>query len=158
MKTLLLVRHAKAVPVHAEGVDRERPLCEEGVRDAKSLGAYLKSKDTRIDLALSSPAIRTVQTLQILKQQLGKSLDKMGVLECLYATDAKTLLRVTKDTDNQVKVLMLVGHNPELDVFASLFCEDAPHLKTCSLLKLKFNIRHWADIAEAKPDRIKLVG
>jgi probable phosphoglycerate mutase len=68
MTELLLIRHA--LPV--SGV--EAPcLSEEGVEQARRLGSWLKAED--VDVLVTSPMRRAVETAQILAGQMGRQVD-----------------------------------------------------------------------------------
>jgi phosphohistidine phosphatase SixA len=45
MKTLLILRHAKAVPKDPNLSDHDRQLCELGKEDALCMGKLIKDKD-----------------------------------------------------------------------------------------------------------------
>jgi phosphohistidine phosphatase len=65
---LWLLRHAEA----ADGApDDERPLTERGMRQADAAGIALARLETHIDLCLSSPKLRAVQTAQRACEPLG---------------------------------------------------------------------------------------
>ena len=68
MLRLFLFRHAKATP-HVGGGDRERPLNQRGIGDARRIGAALASTGLRIDLALVSDARRTRETFTLAFEQ-----------------------------------------------------------------------------------------
>jgi phosphohistidine phosphatase len=65
---LWLLRHAEA----AEGApDDERPLTERGMRQADAAGMALARLGTHIDVCLSSPKLRALQTAQRACEPLG---------------------------------------------------------------------------------------
>jgi phosphohistidine phosphatase len=65
---LWLLRHAEA----ADGLpDDERPLTERGVRQAQDAGHALERLGVKIDVCLSSPKLRAVQTAQYACAPLG---------------------------------------------------------------------------------------
>jgi phosphohistidine phosphatase SixA len=68
--SLLVVRHADAVSRHGwRPDDRLRPLTEKGFSQARALVDLLA--DHRIDVIVSSPAVRCVQTVEPLADALG---------------------------------------------------------------------------------------
>jgi phosphohistidine phosphatase len=65
---LWLLRHAEAV----DGLpDDERPLTDRGVRQAESAGRSLARLDVHIDVCLTSPKLRAVQTAELACEPLG---------------------------------------------------------------------------------------
>lgn len=61
IETLYLVRHGKAVGSHPNG-DRFRELSAEGIRRIETMVPAADRQGFRVDLALSSPYVRAVQT------------------------------------------------------------------------------------------------
>lgn len=153
----MLLRHAKATQDLAELTDRERPLMGSGQKDAKKLGKFLDSKKIQIDLIVSSPAVRAYQTAQAIQKKLGIKGRSLKMHEDLYLSDCLTLIKVAEQTSNDVRSLMLVGHNPELDEVASFFLQKYHHFKTCTLVILKFDIESWMEIEHSKPRKIIFV-
>ena len=120
----------------------------------KKLAKKIIAKHLKIDLVISSPAVRAIATAQILKNLLREKIRKLVVLERLYLTDASEVLRLIAETDCRNDVLMLVGHNPELDEIAKVFLLKTVHLRTGSLITLDFNVKAWSEITQSKPVKI----
>ena len=64
LERLILLRHAKAVREHEAPSDFERGLTERGLNDAAAAGAAIAAVGWDVDVALASPAARTLQTLR----------------------------------------------------------------------------------------------
>ncbi len=65
---LWLLRHAEAV----DGVpDDERPLTERGIRQSEAAGRALETLGATIDVCMSSPKVRALQTAQLACAPLG---------------------------------------------------------------------------------------
>lgn len=105
---LIVLRHAKAAsPLGVADVDR--PLADRGRRDAAAVGDELRSTGDLPDLVVCSPALRTVQTQQLL------GLDAPVELEPrVYDNDVRVLLEVLREQSEDVGALLLIGHNPSL--------------------------------------------
>ena len=61
MKTLLILRHAKAVPKNPSLSDHDRPLDKIGEDDALHMGKLIKDKDIIPSFIISSTALRAKQ-------------------------------------------------------------------------------------------------
>src|SRR5690606_9875428 len=84
MKTLLLVRHAKALPFATTGVDADRPLSEEGLQDAVRMAARLQQRGIRPDRFLSSPALRALTTARIFADCFSLQPSSIEIRPALY--------------------------------------------------------------------------
>ncbi len=102
---LWLLRHAEA----ADGEpDDQRPLTERGVRQAEAAGAALARLGVSIDVCLSSPKRRALQTAQLVCERLGAEL----------RTD-RALAGEPSDADGLTAGLgdvLLVGHDPSFSL------------------------------------------
>ena len=71
MKKLFLIRHAKSSWEDFNLDDFDRPLNNRGEKDAPFMGKLLKKKKPKPDLIISSPALRTKLTAQIMAKEIG---------------------------------------------------------------------------------------
>lgn len=67
MTTIYFIRHAE--PDYKNHNDRERPLTQKGKEDSKSVTQYLSDKN--IDMVLSSPYTRAVETIKDFADSFG---------------------------------------------------------------------------------------
>ena len=111
------LRHASA----GEGLsdpkrDEKRPLDENGVLQARYVGRALNAFDAAIDVIISSPLKRALQTATIVANELGFEqkieLDAAMRPEATYAS-FQAMLRKHAG----VEAIMVVGHNPSMEVF-----------------------------------------
>lgn len=119
MKTLLLIRHSKAVKHTDSGKDFNRPLSEDGVQDVIDLAAKLKKTVKSIDFFISSPSMRTFETAKILADSFNYPSDGILTLKKLYRSETDILHDVIQSSDDSCKTVVLIGHNPELTELAS---------------------------------------
>ena len=148
MKTLFLMRHAKSSWDDDDLRDVDRPLAPRGMRDARKMGKRLAKRDKKIDLILSSPAVRARATAQLLAKKLGYKPKKIIVDDRLYAATERDLLAVIRALDNKLRRVILVGHNPELTALARRFSSDITQLPTSAIAEFKFDTRSWSDVAK----------
>lgn len=103
-----LMRHASAGPTTDAKDDDQRPLDEDGVKEAKAAGVALARLKTPIQHCMSSPLTRATQTAELVCEPLGLKVD---VTEELAGPpfDVRALIRGYGNC-------LLVGHSPGLDL------------------------------------------
>lgn len=154
MKELLLLRHAKAKLIKEGIEDQERKLKKRGKLDAKNIGKWLKKQHLIPDAILSSPAVRTIETVKIIYEEL--QVNSLVIQEDarLYATDIEQLKTVLATCPETTKRVLLVGHNPELEQFLKyLVGEEAlPNVKkllpTAALVRLSLDNMLWSELGD----------
>lgn len=117
MPTLLILRHAKSAwPLGVP--DDERPLNARGRRDAPVAGDLL-AQGAPIDVACVSPAVRTQQTYELVAAQLPQQ-PGLRIDERIYAAGLRALVDVLADVPDSARRVLLVGHNPGMEMLAAL--------------------------------------
>ncbi len=102
---LWLLRHADAVPGDP---DEERPLTERGVRQARDAGRALAQLGVRLDVCLSSPKVRAMQTAALACEPLGIEVESCAALSgSPFEPDDLTAGRGE---------VLLVGHDPSFSL------------------------------------------
>jgi phosphohistidine phosphatase len=139
MPTLLVLRHAKAAPGGGTP-DIERSLTERGRRDAEAAGEWLRGRGLTPDLVLCSTAARTRETLERLAVPAPVRYESQ-----IYANDADALLTLVRETDDDVRTLLLVGHNPSVHQLVHDLTGAAPNAyPTCALAVIEW-AGGWTD-------------
>ena len=118
MRELILLRHAHAEALATGQTDAERPLSDEGRREARAAAQWLKAQGLVPDRMLVSPSVRTRQTAEAVVAELGalRSIrEEAGIYEASPGD-----LAALADRQAGVDRLMLVGHNPGLEQLAAL--------------------------------------
>ena len=156
MKTLFLVRHAKASRDDQALPDRERPLNERGHTDAPLMGQRLARHHVQPDLLLSSPAVRALTTAQAFAHELGYEPQRIAIEPRLYASTADQLLAVVRSLDPKLGCVMLFSHNPQLSELAQRLSGEVSYLSTCAVLELRYDIKSWSEIGVSAPSKVKL--
>lgn len=140
---LVVLRHAKAV--HQPGLqDSERPLTDRGERDAAAAGEWLHGSGLVPDLVLCSPALRTRQTWQHASAGLpgpAATCDRR-----LWEASADSLLSVVRETPEEVRLLLLVGHNPASHQLVSDLTGECDAFPTAAIAVIALP-GGWADAA-----------
>ena len=116
-KTLVVMRHSKAEQSGAS--DFERQLTDRGIVDATEAGQWLASRGVEPDQALVSASVRTQQTWESVNE--GGSWDLEGTYdEALYEAGPESALDLIRATDEAVRTLVVIGHNPTMATLAAL--------------------------------------
>jgi len=135
MKLVTLLRHAKSSWANPDQDDHDRPLNARGNNDAPDMAERLLETSCNPDLVLCSSAIRTQQTAAVYMNALNIEPARLQVHEALYLASAGTILEFIQQTDNAVNHVMIIGHNPGLEILGRQLHPAAPaQLPTCAVL------------------------
>ena len=117
---IFLVRHGVAVDRESDGPDASRPLTNKGRRRFRKTARSFARLGCKLDLILTSPLVRAVQTAEILAGETKHG--EVAVLEELDPKfDAADLLKALAKRANGSRSVALVGHDPQLSsVLAAL--------------------------------------
>jgi len=156
MKTLFLVRHAKSSRDDPSLPDRERPLDDRGKRDAPKMGKRLAKRHAKLDLLVSSPALRALTTAHLIADEMGYKRKDIVVDDRLYASSPDDLLAVIRALDNKLDRVMLVGHNPEFSNLAHRLSSEIVDMPTSAVIEYHFDTKAWTDVGEVEPAKTVL--
>lgn len=154
MKTLYLLRHAKSSWKKAALDDFDRPLNQRGRRAALAMGVFLLEQNIAPAQVLCSPAKRTRETLERVQRRLSFALP-VRFEQGIYLADPTTLLQRLQRLSESLASVMIIGHNPGLEMLArTLVCggdDDARgrlarKFPTGALAILSAEIESWHDL------------
>ena len=106
------------------------------------------------DLALVSTSARTRETTALLMAHWPAPAP-LDIQRKLYLAEAPSLLEALRAAPDEVRTLMLVGHNPGLaDLALNLTAGGDPHARvrmmegfpTCALAVLEVPAQHWEEL------------
>lgn len=155
MVLISLFRHAKSSWDNPKFRDFDRPLSPRGIRATEKMGVYIRANDLAPDLVLCSAALRTRQTLAGLKPYFSIT-PQVIFSKNVYMASYDELLMKLRKTNNTVRHVMILGHNPGLHTLAELLAftgQDeeikALHAKfpTAALAVIEFDISDWRKIS-----------
>lgn len=151
MKVLYLVRHGKSSWSHPESPDDQRPLVHKGEISIKNLAEEILSKGKKIDLIISSHAIRALESAKIIAAILKYPDKEIKIDKTIYTSDADSLFDPLFELPESTDSVMLVGHNPAMTYFANkLLNENIEHMPTSAMICIGFEINDWHDIIKTK--------
>jgi phosphohistidine phosphatase len=111
VKTLWLLRHAKASAGGDGLADRDRPLNGRGRENAELVGRHLAARGAHFDLVLCSSSLRTRETADLVAKGFGAPLP-IEFEDALYLASERDLRERIQDVSDDVASLVLIGHNP----------------------------------------------
>lgn len=151
MKTLTLLRHAKSSWDDRTARDFDRPLNPRGRRAAQTIGQEMRRLQLCFDQVLASPAVRVAETLREVEAGYGRPLGAQFEKR-IYLAAPETLLEIVQSADDRAASLLLVGHNPGLEMLALLLSRDGPlraelatKYPTATLAEISLPLPRWAD-------------
>ncbi|TCD48128.1 histidine phosphatase family protein [Chlorobium sp. N1] len=154
MKTLYLVRHAKAGWGAEASSDFERTLTDRGMKDAPAMARLVLERDGRPDLIVSSPAVRALTTAEAFAGVLQIPAFSIVRRMEIYERGAQELLGILRELPDEAESVMLFGHNPVISELAGLLGgRGAESMETCSVVRLDLPIAAWRDAAPGSGTR-----
>jgi len=155
MKTLYLVRHAKSSWADPSLDDQARPLNKRGLRDAPVMGKRLAGHQVRVDAIWSSPARRAVETAHCIARALQVPRKEIELRDRLYTSVINDLLLEIRSCPDEVKRLLVVGHNPVITEFANILLDcgrdrEIELIPTCGIVAIEFSLSSWQQIKETE--------
>ncbi len=148
MKQLILVRHGKSSWEHSVG-DKDRPLIERGITDAILVANKLNDLAITVDAVFSSSANRALHTSTIFLRQLYLPTEQLQVTDRLYDFSGDEVLRLIHDLDDQLKNVLIFGHNHAFTHIANLlgntYIDNVP---TSGLVSIQFGEDNWSKVAK----------
>ncbi|HRY98232.1 MAG TPA: histidine phosphatase family protein [Bacteroidales bacterium] len=151
MKTVYLVRHAKASWEHPELPDRQRPLLPKGEARTRAIGEYLRKKKVKPELIISSDAVRARETALILAAELSYPAGALLFDPRLYDDPGYSFFDVLSARNNALNSVMLVGHNPGMTQLMFRYAGNSiDHLPTSGVVAVRFHTQRWEELPLAK--------
>ena len=117
MKTLLLMRHAKSDWSQEGQSDHERALNKRGRKAAKLMAEYLTARELVPQFVLLSSSRRTRETYERMLEVFPTAPASL-TLEELYLASPDAILNIVRSAPPIAGKLMLLGHNPGIEIFA----------------------------------------
>ncbi len=154
-RTLLLLRHAKSSWEDPSLADFDRPLNDRGRRAAPAMGAWLRNEGLVPELVLCSAAQRAMDTWALLAPETGVAA-AVRVEHDLYHAEPERILQFVRSAGDDVRTLMLIGHNPGLESFADAIVGDGKKKElarmrskfpTAAVAVIEFDVDRWSGVA-----------
>lgn len=158
MRQLYLLRHAKSSWDEEGLADHERPLAPRGRRAAQKLAGRLGELGVDPDVVLCSTALRTRQTLDLIRSGLRGEV-VVELEEDLYGAGWERLLERLRRLPAAVGSVLVIGHNPGLQELATQLAAPGPardqlreHFPTAALATLKLGRGGWSSLTPGRAE------
>ena len=115
MKTLIVMRHARAEPDSPSG-DFARKLTPKGIAEATAGSGRIASLELRPDRVVTSGAARALATAEIAASRLD-ALELLVMDDRIYDAEFAALFLVVTEIPDECETVLLVGHNPGVEDF-----------------------------------------
>lgn len=148
MKILSILRHGKSSWDFPDLSDFERPLLTKGVKRTLRVCNALTDAKIIPDRVISSKAKRALETANIVIEKLNVPLHHLLLNDQFYPGSTNHYLDEIFKTNNNIKHLMIVGHNPGLTDLASTLLNKSSidWIPSSGLVHIEFNCDNWEDI------------
>jgi phosphohistidine phosphatase len=161
-KRLHLLRHAKSSWNEPELADHDRPLAGRGRRAADAMGRHLAASGVAPELVLCSTARRARETWERIEPSLAGT--PVRYEPELYGASAATLLERVRGVPDDVGSVMLVGHNPAMELLAADLACPSPLLDdlvakfpTAALASLDVAAASWRGLGDECAELVAFV-
>jgi phosphohistidine phosphatase len=156
MKTLFLIRHAKADWPNRGQSDIDRPLTQKGKNDAEEMAKRLVAEGVVIDTFITSTAKRTLATCEAFATAYNKTFDDIVQMSSLYNAAPQAFYDVIRLLKDEINSVAIFAHNPGITEMASM--QTTPmkiiDMPTCGVYALKINIDSWKDYESARKEAL----
>jgi phosphohistidine phosphatase len=147
MKTLFLLRHAKAENAAPGSSDFDRALQERGKRDARALGVFVGELNLKFDQVLCSNALRARETAELVLAAAALQ-SKLYLDERIYEAPPSRLLEVLREIRNDRTTVLVVGHNPGMEELLQLLTHRVEPMATCAFAKIDLDADQWGEVGD----------
>ena len=149
MKTLFLLRHAKADNPTTGLTDLNRALNERGKNEAQVIGTFLKKHNQKVNLVLCSTAVRARETTELVLAAAELTVD-VRYDERIYETGPLRLLEVISEIEESLSVVLLVGHNPGMEELLKILTGRLERMATGTMAKIDLDVDQWRNVLQDK--------
>lgn len=145
MKTLLILRHAKSSWDDPSLDDHDRPLNARGLKTAALMGKLIKEKALTPDIILSSTAVRAADTAQLIAQHSSYA-GKIQIVKEFYPGNTDDYLEALCGQTDKASTIMIIGHNPGLEIFLEHLTGRKELLPTAALAQVQLPVDSWSQL------------
>lgn len=148
MKTLIIIRHAKAEQSHS--LDSKRRLTEKGHQNAALMARRLVDKGYHINKIFASPSERTKETAVYFAEANQLTGEDIRYFEGLYLGDTLQITEAVNWLQENIDTLAVIGHNPGVTNFTNDMTGSAiESLPTAGVAIIQADCTDWQAFNDA---------
>ncbi len=149
MKTLFIIRHAKAVAHDAAPTDFERGLAQRGHSDAARVASNVALEHSAPDVMLVSTALRASETARYVIKAWNLGASVVLWEPRVYDAPLHVLMKLVAALPGEAASAAIVGHNPGLsDLVRYLTSAHSGDLSTCAVAVIEMPAAaSWDEVA-----------
>jgi len=146
MKTLFLLRHAKAGNEDPGTPDARRPLTDQGFLDARLVSEELLQQNLIPEIIISSDAVRAYTTAFVFAATFEKLSGDIVLENSLYESEVRDYLKVLSTVSENFSTCMIVGHNNTISLVAiELLKRNIDGMKTSGVMVISSEAKTWTE-------------
>lgn len=154
MKTIILIRHGEAEYKSANG-DFDRTLTNNGKKQIEKTSSFIKAKQIKPQIIISSPATRTEESIRIICEKLVINEREVNYNSDLYYKGMDEYIDQVISTNDDYNSLMIMGHNPAISQLANYFCSNNfGGLTTGAIVGFTFDVDQWEKLFSCDSSKI----
>ena len=143
MLRLIVMRHAKSAWNTGAPTDHARPLAGRGRRDAPRVAQHLASVGWVPELVFSSDSERTRETWARMSPHFDGHI-AVQFTNLLYHGGTGPVRRVLEHLSPEVSTVMVLGHNPGLEIAVEWLCGIDVRMTTANAALLTSDASTWS--------------
>jgi phosphohistidine phosphatase len=157
---IYFLRHANAGQKHFSNPanDEKRPIDKVGEEQSHDVGRALAAIGVTVNVIISSPLTRSLQTAAILSQELGHE-EKIISDEALRPEATFEQFKALLNRHKDKLAILVVGHDPSMTEFVNKFLSGggplaAVEMKKCGVVKVEKELRRAAVLRWCMPPKV----
>lgn len=153
-KIIYLVRHGNSDEAIVPQTDFERVLSDKGIDQVTRVGRSLAKKGIGVDCILSSPALRALQTANLIAKLLNIAPNCSATDDRIYQSSLEDLMDIIHALDNKTTSFMLVGHNPALSNLIYFLTTERVTLSPSAVYAITLSTDDWQAVDQNQGKRL----
>ena len=110
------------------------------------MGKLIRREDIVPELIISSSAKRAMTTAELAALEM--SFDgEIRYSDKLYLAEPEAYIALARQVDDQINILMMVGHNPGIQELVEALTGQDERMSTAALAFIRTPISRWKDLA-----------